>query len=129
MRYINLLDRVSHVKTSKCFIYNNAIIFAVPSQFMRKAIGINGNNVRAIQDVLGRRIKVVRESDGFDDVARFIQDIVEPFSFKSLDFANDYVVITAGGHNKAALIGRNKARLEELSVIVESNFGKRLRII
>ena len=52
MRYINLLDRASHVKTSKCFVYNNTIMFAVPKEMVSKAIGPDAINVRRIQEVL-----------------------------------------------------------------------------
>ncbi len=129
MRYINLLSRVAHVKTSKCFTYNNTIIFAVPRDMIGRAVGPQGGNVRQIQLTLGKRVKIISESTGMDDVARFLQDIVEPVTFKSLEMRDGQLVLTAGSQSKAALIGRNKKRLEELAQIVQDNFGTPLRII
>lgn len=129
MRYINILDRVARVKTSKCFTYNNIVIFAVPSVMVRRAVGPQGDNVRTIQMTLGKRVKIISEPQGEQDVGRFVQDIVDPVTFKSVEFRDGVFVLTAGNQSKAALIGRNKKRLEELSQIVQDNFGKPLKII
>ena len=59
IRYINLLDRASNVKTSKCYTYNNAIIFAVPKNLVSKAIGPDASNVRLIQEKLGKRVRII----------------------------------------------------------------------
>ena len=59
MRYINLLDSTSRVKTRKCFVYNNTIIFAVPSELMSRAIGPNASNIHYLQEKLGKRIRQV----------------------------------------------------------------------
>lgn len=130
MRYINLLDNASKVKTRKCFIYNNAIIFAVPRAMMSKAIGPDAMHVRAIQEKLGKRVRIIREAEGLHDAHKFIEDIVSPVRFKSLEMREGSMILTSGSQStKAALIGRNKRRLEELSQIVEDSFGMSFRII
>ena len=129
MRYINLLAGISKVKTRRCFIYNNLIIFAVPSRLVSKAIGPKGKNIREIQEKLGKRIKIIKEAEGIDDVERFVEDIVNPITFVSLEVREGEIILTAGMRSKAALLGRNKRRLAELSKIIEDNFGKDLRII
>jgi NusA-like KH domain protein len=129
MRYINLLNSVSNVKTRRCFIYNNAIIFAVPSKLVSKAIGPRGKNIKELQEKLGKKIKIIKESNGTEDAERFVKDIVEPVTFVSLEVREDGIVLTAGSRSKAALLGRNKRRLAELSQILEDNFGKELKIV
>lgn len=129
MRYINLLDRVAHVKTSKCFTYNNTIVFAVPAPLVRRAIGPGGGNVRSIQLTLGKKIKVISEPNGLEDASRFVQDVVEPVSFKSLELKDDLFILTAGSQSKAALIGRNRKRWEELNQIIQDSYGKSLKIV
>ena len=129
MRYINLLDRIARVKTTKCFVYNNVIIFAVPATLLSKTIGPKGKNVREIQQKLGKRVKIIREAENILDAERFVEDIVEPVSFVSLEVKNNEIIITAGTRNKAALLGRNKRRYIELSQIIEDNFGKVLKIV
>ena len=129
MRYINLLNRVTHVRTSKCFVYNNIIIFAVPSDMVARAIGPAGKNIRELQQMLGKKIKIIKEPKGIEDVQRFVADIVDPLSFKSLEVKDGDFLLTAGPQSKAALIGRNRRRLIELDQILKDNFGKELKII
>lgn len=129
MRYINLLDKTSRVKTRKCFMYNNVIIFAVPRMFVRQAIGPGAAHIHALQEQLGKRIRVIEEAQGIDDAARFIADIVAPVTFQSLEMKDNVLVLSAGIQSKAALIGRNRRREAELQQIVKDTFGLEMKII
>ena len=129
MRYINLLDRISRVKTRKCFVYNNIIVFAVPREMMSQAIGPGASNIMRIQEQLGKRVKIVLEPRGIEDAQNFVREIVSPVRFKSLELKEGMLILNAGSTSKAALIGRNKKRLEELSEIIMNNFGLNLKII
>ena len=130
IRYINLLDRASNVKTSKCYTYNNAIIFAVPKNLVSKAIGPDASNVRLIQEKLGKRVRIIEEPNGIGDILKFIQDIVYPIKFKAIDIKNKDVLVSAGNaQNKAALLGRNKRRFLEMQKIVNDFFNKEFRIV
>lgn len=129
MRYINLLDKASHVKTMKCFIYNNTIYFAVPRALVSRAVGQGAENIRKLQEQLGKRVRIIAEPSGTEDAERFVSDIVNPIKFKSLAFKEGEAVISASTASKASLIGRNKRRLEELSQIVKDNFNAELKII
>ncbi len=130
MRYINLLDRESRVKTRNCFIYNNAIVFAVPPHMMSKAIGPDANHIRRLQEQLGKKIRIIREPYGIEDLERFVLDIVSPVKFKSIEVKEGEIVISSGGtQNKASLLGRNKKRYEELNQILEDIFTMKLRVL
>ena len=129
MRYLNLLSKISRVKTKKCFIYNNFIIFAVPGALISRAIGPAGKNIKEMQERLGKRVRVIKENDGVEDAERFVEDIVSPVTFVSLELKDGVFILTAGIRSKAALLGRNKRRLEELKEIIEDSYGKGLKII
>ncbi len=129
MRYINLLDRTSKVKTRKCFLYNNIIIFAVPKFFISQAIGHGSSHIRAIQEQIGKRIRIIEEAHGLEDAPRFAEAIVAPITFKSLELKEGIFVLTAGNQSKAALIGRNRRREKELRQIMKDTFGIDLKII
>ncbi len=129
IRYINLLDRVSNVKTSKCFSYNNSIIFAVPEKMVSRAVGRNAENIKVMQDSLGKRIRIVAEASGITEIERFVRDIVSPINFNSVEIRDNVLIISAGGtQNKAGLIGRERRRLDELSQIIKDNFNLDVRI-
>lgn len=130
MRYINLLDRASKVKTRKCFVYNDAIYFAVPKGLISKAIGPDASNIRKLQEKLGKKVKIIKEANETGEIPKFIENIVSPIRFKSIEVREGNLIITAGNNqNKASLIGRNKRRLEELGKIVSDLYGMELRIV
>jgi len=130
MRYINLLDRASRVKTRKCFVYNNAIIFAVPEGMISQAVGPNAIHIREIQEKLGKKVRIIKEREGLENAGAFIEEIVAPVKFRSIEKTPEGLVLTAGSpQTKATLLGRNKRRFEELKQIIEDNFGVTLKIV
>ena len=130
MRYLNLLDQVSHVKTSKCFSHNNTVFFAVNRRDVSRAIGPGAVNVKKIQNSIGMKIRIIKEVKGVEEAKEFIESIVSPVKIKSIEIKDSQIIITAGNNqNKASLIGRNRRREEELQRIVSDFFGLGVRII
>lgn len=129
MRYINLLDRVSHVKTMKCYLYNNCIVFAVPKIMVARAIGHNAENIRYMSQQIGKRIKVIAQTEGLTDAQRFISDIVSPVGFNEITISDGVLTLNAGSQSKAALIGRERRREQELHQIIKDTFGLDLKIV
>ncbi|MEK6927775.1 MAG: hypothetical protein AABX11_05070 [Nanoarchaeota archaeon] len=132
MRYINLLDKVSRVKTTKCYNYNNAIIFAVPRGFISQAIGVGSQNLRYISEQIGKKIRIIEQSDGdannIDKIKKFIQDLVSPLQFNDAEYKDNVLVVNAGSQSKAALIGRNRRREQELARIIKDTYGVEIKI-
>tara|TARA_Y100000310_G_scaffold255681_1_gene263204 strand:- start:2707 stop:3120 length:414 start_codon:yes stop_codon:yes gene_type:complete len=128
MRYLNLFGKITQISTRFCFFYNNSIIFCVPESLVSKAIGQNGRNIKKMNEILGKRIKVIPKPNSIY-VRKFIEDVVSPITFKDLEVAENEIILTAGSQSKAALIGRNKRRLFELQKISKDYFGKELRIV
>jgi len=94
-----------------------------------KAIGERARNIRQLNEILGKKIKVISIPRGIQDARRFIENIVDPVSFKDLEVKENEMIVSASTQSKAALIGRNKQRLEEMKKIVSSFFGKDFKII
>ncbi len=125
MRYINLFSKVSKVSTTKCFVYNNQIIFAVPSSKVSLAIGKNAVNVKRLRDILRKKIKVVAMPDceDRDGIGKFVEDVVDPVEFNKVEVKENSLTITAGRQSKAALIGRGRQREKELAEVLKNFFG------
>lgn len=129
IRYLNLFERVTKVRTQHCFNYNSTIIFVVPKQLMAKALGEGGKNVKKLSEILEKKVKVISVPNGKEDIERFISAIVYPVKFKNIEVRDDAVVISAGMQSRAALIGRNKSRLNDMKKILEQYFGiKEVRV-
>jgi len=129
MRYLNLFEKITRISTRFCFVYNETIVFCVPKSLVFKAIGENGGNIKKLNEILRKKIKVVPKPRGIVDLKSFIGSIVSPVNFKSLDLKGNEVVLTAGIQSKAALIGREKRRLLEMQKIIKDFFGREYKII
>jgi NusA-like KH domain protein len=135
IRYINLFGRVTKISAKHCFAYNNMLVFIVPNFAVERALGRDNSNLKKLSDILGKRIRIIAEPRGIQDINNFISAISSPIRFQNLEIKDGEngkeVIITAGGReNKAMLIGRARSREEELSSIIDQYFGiKVLRIL
>ena len=129
LRYLNLFEKVTGIRTHYCFEYNNTVIFCVPREFVSKALGPNVINLRRISEIVKKRIKVIAIPKDSRDIRRFIELVVSPVTFKDLEILPNEIVLNAGSQSKAALIGRDKRRLLEMQKITNNFFQKDFRII
>ena len=127
MRYINLFERVSHVTTNKCFVYNNTIFFVVPKSLVSQAIGHDAENARKMSEILGKKIRVIALEEEID---KFIVGIIEPYEFVKVETKDNLIILTANKQNKAGIIGRGRIREQELEDVLKKFFGiERLKIL
>ena len=129
MRYLNLFSRITRINTRFCFKYNEIIFFCVPRELLSKAIGEKANNIKQLNEVLRKRIRIIACPEGIQSIKSFIQSIVNPVTFKDIEVKDNEVILTAGGQSKASLLGRNKRRLLEMQQIVSNYFQKEFRIV
>ena len=85
IRYANLFNRVTRIRTNHCFEYNNAIVFAIPRHFVMKAIGKNNINLEKLSRVIGKRIKIVAIPNGKEDITGFVSMITKPVKFNGIE--------------------------------------------
>ena len=129
IRYLNLFEKITKVRTKNCFFYNNYLIYAVPGSFVSRAIGENGKNVKRLAEILQKKIKIVALPEKSYEINSFISRVVSPITFKSLDVTENEVIISGNVQCKASLIGRNKKRLIELKKIIKDMLNRELRIV
>jgi transcription antitermination factor NusA-like protein len=129
LRYLNLFEKVTEIRTHYCFEYNNTIIFCVPRELVSRALGPDVRNLRRISEIIKKRVKVIAIPNIPQDIKRFIELVVSPVTFKDLEILPNEIVLNAGAQSKAALIGREKRRLIEMQKITQNFFKKDFRII
>ncbi len=129
LRYLNLFSRITGIDTRYFFEYNNMLVFCVPRRLIKKALGQNAENLKKMSGITGKRIRVVAQPEGIEDVKRFIEMITNPITFNGLEVTPDEIILNAGKMNKAILIGREKKRLNEMKKIVKDFFKREFRIV
>jgi NusA-like KH domain protein len=129
LRYLNLFEKVTGIRTHYCFEYNNTIIFCVPKELVSRALGPEVRNLRRISEIIKKRVKVIAIPNDSKDIRRFIEFVVSPVTFKDIEISTNEIILNAGSQSKAALIGRDKRRLIEMQKITKDFFKKDFRII
>lgn len=130
IRYLNLFEKITKVRTQHCFGYNSTIVFLVPRPQIARAIGEAGGGIKRLTQILEKKVKIIAIPFGKEDLKNFILDLTYPVKFKSLELNGNSLIINAGMQSRAALIGRNKTRLSEMKEILEQYFGiKEVRIV
>lgn len=129
MRYLNLFSKITGVRTRHFFKYNETIMFCVPRNLLRKALGNNGSNLRKIGEILKKRIRIIPMPHGIEDAETFIKAIINPIEFKEIQIKDDEIIVTAGSQNKASLIGRNRRRESEMKEIIKNFFKREFKIV
>lgn len=131
IRYLNLFEKITKVRTDSFFIFNGIMFFAVPSEFISRAVGERGSNVKELSEILGKRVKIVglAKSSEAKDINQFMQEVISPVQAKTIEVTEKEIIINPGKMNKAMLIGRDKQKLKELQKIAQEFFGKELKIV
>lgn len=129
IRYANIFGKITNIKTNHCFIYNNTVVFAVPRKLVMNAIGRGNINLQKLSNIIRKKIKIVAIPQGREDIENFVSVITYPVKFKAIEIKDGEAIITASPQSKASLIGRDKARLEEMENVLGQYFDiKKVRI-
>ena len=93
MRYLNLFEKITGIQTRFCFEYNNFLMFCVPRPMISRAIGEKGKNIKKLNDILGKRIKIVPAPRDSGDVELLIKSIVNPVTIKNVEVAENEIIV------------------------------------
>lgn len=129
MMHLKLFSKITRIDTHFCFDYNETIFFCVPKPLLSRAIGEGAKNVRRINEIIHKKVRILANPRGVEDAKKFIEAIVKPVTFKEIQITENEIILNAGSQSKAALIGRNKRRLLEMQQIVADYFKRDFRII
>jgi N utilization substance protein A len=117
IKTMSLFETVSRTDLKDSFIdKNDLMVFVVEEQFMSRAIGKAGANVKRLESLLNRKIKIL----GFTpNLLQFVRNLLYPLQVG--DISEQQGIITITGHDsrtKGLLIGKNSQNLKNnLSVI------------
>ncbi|MCR4368925.1 MAG: NusA-like transcription termination signal-binding factor [archaeon] len=122
IRFINALDTIAKVSARDCFVEENTIVFLVPEDKIRQAIGKNGVTIEKVRKTLGKNVELfeyTKEPQQFFLKAFYKANIegVEIRKQKEKTIA----VIKADNANKKIIL-RNLRRLGKIKELAKRNY-------
>jgi len=120
MKFMQLFENMTRARLKDCIVADESLLFIVEENEIGKAIGKNGSNVRRLEGLLNKRIKIVEFSN---DVKQFIRNFVMPLQVN--DVSEDDGIVTIVGPDtktKGLLIGRDSKNLNNLKEVVGRYF-------
>jgi len=119
IEYMNLFENATGARLKDC-ISNDHLIFIVEGNEIGKAIGRKGSNVKRLESLLKKKIKIVEFNP---NVSQFIRNFVMPLAVGEINEENG--IITIRGEDtktRGILIGRDSKNLENLKEVVGRYF-------
>ena len=119
MKYISLFESVTGAKVRDCIV-NEDVIFVVHENEMGRAIGKQGSNIKRIEGILKKKIRLVESSN---DVSQFVQNLIYPIRAKEIKEEDGLVTIYGNDtKTRGMLIGRDKHKINSINDIVKRYF-------
>lgn len=123
----NVMEKITKVRVKDCFVERDIIYFVVAPGFIGKALGKKGVNIKKVQQVLGKRIRVIEFSN---DVARFVKNIIAPLEVENIVAEEGAVLIKdSRKKTKSLLMGRESRNLNIINRAVKRFFNVEVKII
>ncbi len=119
IKFISLFETLTRAKVKDC-IYSEQLIFVVKPGEIAKAIGKKAVNIKKIENILKRKIKIVEFND---DVVIFVKNLIAPLKAEKITKEDNVITISdVNNQTKAKLIGRESKNLKEYKKIVSRYF-------
>ena len=127
MKLIALFESVSGAKV-KDAIANDKVTFVIEENDMGRAIGKNGMNIKKMEHMLKKRVKLVEFSS---DVVQFIRNVIYPIEVQNIEYDNGIATISGKDTGtKSMLIGRERQNLNHTADLVKRYFDvKEIKVI
>ena len=119
MKYMSMFESLTGAKLKDCITDDN-IMFIVQENDMGRAIGKNGINIKRMEGLLKKRIKLIEFNN---NVAKFVGNLINPIKAKEIKEEEGIVNIYAEDvKTKGMLIGRERHRINSINNIVKRYF-------
>ena len=120
MKFMSLFENITKTNLKDCVIKENFVLFIVQPNEIGRAVGSKGVNVRKIERMLNKRVKIVEFSP---EPVNFIKNLIHPLQVKEITEDEGVYTLTAVDlKTRGMLIGRNASHLRAYEDIVKRYF-------
>lgn len=127
MKLMAFFEANTGAKVKDC-ISNERLVFIINENEMGKAIGKNGANIKKMERLLKKKIKLAEFSS---DVLQFVSNLVYPVEVSDAKLEEGIVTIHGKDTStRAMLIGRERSNINHLTNIVKRYFDiKEIKVV
>lgn len=121
IRFMNALEEVTGARARSCLANSKEVTFVVSSGEMGKAIGKQGQKIRALKSKIGRNIQVFEHYEKPEDFLKmaFGKENIEEVS---VDSENGTVNVKLGVHKKNVFFN-DSGKMRRIREIMKQNYG------
>lgn len=117
---MSLFEKITRTRIKDCFVDdNNLMTFVVQGFEIGKAVGKNAANVKKLEHLLKRKIKIVAFNPS---AVLFIKNLIYPVKAEVNEQDNIITIKANDTKSRAFLIGRNRANLKNNLKITKKYF-------
>ncbi|MFH1650193.1 MAG: NusA-like transcription termination signal-binding factor [Candidatus Woesearchaeota archaeon] len=125
---IRVFEQVTGAQVKDCFMFKDKLTFVVPQGEIVKALGKNIQNVKRLETMMNKRIRMVEFSDQRD---QFILNMLRPLAAK-IEKSEEEILVLSGPDEKTRglMIGARAQNLRALEGIVQKYFSiKEIKVV
>ena len=128
IKNIALFENITRTKARDCIEDEGILIFIVEPFEIGKAIGKNGANIKRLESMTHKKVKVAEYSD---DLVKFIRSMLMPLKVEEITQDGEIVTIKDDDtRTKGLIIGRNASNLRKLENYVKRYFPiKEIKVV
>lgn len=127
MKFMSLFESLTRAKLKDCFDIEGQLIFVVQKGEIGKAIGKKAVNVKKIERILNKKIKIIEYAP---EKMEFVKKAIFPLRLKDIVEEDGIITMTAADSNtRGLLIGRGAQNLRFYERIIKRFFDiKELKV-
>jgi N utilization substance protein A len=111
IRLLTLFENMTNVSVRDCFITDDSIYYIVEEGKVGLAIGKNGNSIKNVERVVGKKVKVYEYSS---DIKNFVKNLIPQSREVKIIDDNDSIKIEVkvSKNNRGLVIGRGGEKIK-----------------
>lgn len=119
IQQINLFEKITGAKVKDCLI-EDEITFVVEEGNVKKAIGEEHKNIRRMEKLLGRKVKIIAFNS---NPVKFINNLLYPIRPIKVEVEGSIALISVESSFKGKIYGRSRENLAKIKKILAKYFN------
>ena len=116
IRLLTLFENITNVPVRDCFMNNDVIYYIVEEGKIGLAIGKEGNSIKNVEKVVGKKVKVFEYST---DPVKFVKKLIPQCKEVKINNSDNTVEIRVNKRDRGLVIGRGGEKIKVYKEILK----------